>query len=432
MEENIRIQLVEMNRLIKYDRSKTLLEQTSDYDLSNIVNQQQGYQDRFANNRYNPIKNDIDRLGIDDWMRMQNKSEAMRYKGKEKPTVPVVDRGEGYYLDKNGRTKYPNGYWRIMYNSPKYKEYYKYTIQPMLDLNKRDLPGQAGMPPFTLLSGKYKEDVWDIYKQDLEEWEERQPSPLSFLADWDAHDWLETAELITGLIGMIPIPPVALVGNLLSMGFGIANAELYRSEGNNYDASVALGLALIPGPEVVRLSRNMAKPGKTIVKDGAKQLTDDGAKLIDDAVRANWKSALSKSLTLAFKGNVGGFLKYMLYLYQKLPRMAKFYVTLAGFPLTMEQLYYLWTLSLTPEQQLSEREKVAKSKLKPVIDMFKRPDKFISDCTTALVNWIKGEEVELIDNIDPSMFENIEPEGTDEESLTDLEDLIKQYEEKPD
>ena len=55
MEENIRKRLVEMNRLMSYDRSKTLLEQTNDYDLSNIVNQQQGYQDRFDNYNYNPI-----------------------------------------------------------------------------------------------------------------------------------------------------------------------------------------------------------------------------------------------------------------------------------------------------------------------------------------------------------------------------------------
>ena len=64
--------------------------------------------------------------------------------------------------------------------------------------------------------------------------------------------------------------------------------------------------------------------------------------------------------------------------------------------------------------------------------MLKRPDKFILDCTKAFVNWIKGEEVELIDNIDPSMFENIKPEGTGEEFLTDMEDLYKQYQEKPD
>jgi hypothetical protein len=435
MEENIRIQLVEINRLIRYDKSKTLLEQTNDYDLSNIDNQQYGNQDRLSNYDYNPLAKIIDNNydgDIDDYMKDVSSSNSIKYKGNKKPTKPTVDRGEGYYLDKEGKTKYPNGYWLITYNSPRYKEYYKNTIQPILDLNNRSNSTQAGMPPFTLLRGKYKENVFKIYKQDLKEWEDRQESPLAFLSDWDAHDWLETAELITGLIGMIPIPPVILVGNLLSMGFGAANAALYHSEGNNYDASIALGLALIPGPEIIRIGKELAKPGKIVVKDGVKQLTDDGAKLIDDAIKANWKSSLSASLKSTFEGNVGGFLKYMLLVYKRLPRMAKFYITIAGFPLTMEQLYYLWTLSLTPEEQLNEREKVIKSELKPVMDIIKRPDKFILDCTKAFVNWLSDEEVELIGEIDENMFENIKPDRTDEQTISAIERLIKKSSEETD
>jgi hypothetical protein len=216
------------------------------------------------------------------------------------------------------------------------------------------------------------------------------------------------------------------------MGFGAANAALYHSEGNNYDASIALGLALIPGPEIIRIGKELAKPGKIVVKDGVKQLTDDGAKLIDDAIKANWKSSLSASLKSTFEGNVGGFLKYMLLVYKRLPRMAKFYITIAGFPLTMEQLYYLWTLSLTPEEQLNEREKVIKSELKPVMDIIKRPDKFILDCTKAFVNWLSDEEVELIGEIDENMFENIKPDRTDEQTISAIERLIKKSSEETD
>jgi len=418
MKGDIKIQLNEINRLMNYDRSKTLLEQTNNYDLSNIDNQQHGYQDRLTNYNYNNLSKIIDNYydsDIEPYIEDTSRSESMKYKGNEKPIEPSPTRGEGYYLDENGKQKNPNGYWVITYNSPRYKKYYKNTIQPMLEV---------GIPPFTLLKGEYKEKVFEIYKQDLKEWEDRQPHPLEFLKDWTIHDWLETAELVTGVIGMVPIPPVALLGNLLSMGFGVANAAVYNLEGNNYDASIALGLALIPGPEVIRLGKELAKPGKTIVKDGVKQLTDEGVKLIDDAVRANWKSALSESLKLTFKGDIGGFLKYMIYLYQSLPRMAQFYITIAGFPLTMEQLYYLWTLSLTPEEQLSEIEKVAKSELKPVMDVFKRPDKFIFDCIMAFVNWIREEEVKVIDVIDESAFEDIHTEMTEEEEEEFLKSLL--------
>ena len=96
MEENIRKRLVEMNRLMSYDRSKTLLEQTNDYDLSNIVNQQQGYQDRFNNYNYNPIEKIINNNydgDIDSYLKDLSISETILYKGKEKPTEPTVVRG---------------------------------------------------------------------------------------------------------------------------------------------------------------------------------------------------------------------------------------------------------------------------------------------------------------------------------------------------
>jgi len=421
MEENIRKRLVEMNRLMSYDRSKTLLEQTNDYDLSNIVNQQQGYQDRFNNYNYNPIEKIINNNydgDIDSYLKDLSISETILYKGKEKPTEPTVVRGEGYYLDKNGNTKYPNGYWYITYDSPRYKKFYKETIQPILDLNKDLKTGQVGMTPFTLLKGEYKEKVFEIYNQDLKEWKDRQPNPLEFLKDWTIHDWLETAELVTGVIGMIPIPPVALVGNLLSMGFGVTNAKIYADEGNNYDASIALAFALIPGPEVARLGKELSKPGKTIIKDGVQQLTDDGAKLIDDAVRANWKSALSQSIKLIYKKyGFEYFMNYMMLIYRRLPRMAQFYITIAGTPLTFEQLYYLWTLSLKPEEQLKEKEKIAMSQLKPVMDMLRRPDKFVLTCVTAFINWLRGEDVSVVKNINPEAVNNIEvvsPEKQDE------------------
>ena len=36
--------------------------------------------------------------------------------------------------------------------------------------------------------------------------------------NWTVHGVLETAELVTGLLGMVPFPPLALAANLATMG----------------------------------------------------------------------------------------------------------------------------------------------------------------------------------------------------------------------
>ena len=75
--------------------------------------------------------------------------------------------------------------------------------------------------------------------------------------NWTVHGVLETAELVTGLLGMVPFPPLALAANLASMGFGLANAGVYAYEGEYYDASIALAFAMIPGPETVSMIKQI-------------------------------------------------------------------------------------------------------------------------------------------------------------------------------
>ena len=74
--------------------------------------------------------------------------------------------------------------------------------------------------------------------------------------NWTVHGVLETAELLTGLLGMVPFPPVALAGNLASMGFGLANAGVYAYEGEYYDASIALAF-YDTGPETVSMIKKI-------------------------------------------------------------------------------------------------------------------------------------------------------------------------------
>jgi hypothetical protein len=237
MDKSLINRLNEINRLMSYNRSKTLLEQTNDYDLSNIDNQQHGYQDRFANNRYNPIQNAIDEVGIDAWIKARNRDERMRYKGDKKPTEPTPARGEGYYLDGEGNHRAPNGYWWISYNSPRYKEYYKDIIQPMLNLNNTENPNQAGMPPFILLKGKYKEEVWDIYEKDLDDWERTHLSDLRGFH----HIFLPLASIVVGIA-------TGGVGGIVLAGLiEAADAYLYYKEGDTTSAALTTIFMSIPG-----------------------------------------------------------------------------------------------------------------------------------------------------------------------------------------
>ena len=435
MEENIRIQLIEMSRLMSYDRSKTLFEQTNNPEIDDkgnninpnasyygttdkvtpyeqemadrfhdgdvesyrkFMRQQEdlvlqglekdrmsSYQDRFANNRYNPIKNQIDRVGIDNWMRAQQRAEALRYKGNKKPTEPTRARGEGYYIDGNSNHHFPKGYWYISYNSPRYKEYYAETIKPILDLidlNGKDQSSQAGMPPFILTKDPYKEDVWDIYRQDLEDWEERQEGPLEFLKDWTVHDWLETAELITGLIGMIPFPPTMLAANLLSMGFGATNAAVYFSEGKNYDASIALAFALMPGPAVASEVKSIKNTISTATKGGKvteKELVKNiSANNVDKVIKNGWRETLKITLreTLQTKGKHWTF-KFLVWLSRTIKN---YYVKFAGIPIAFDTLYYLYTLTLKGDEQLTAQEARDKSDFKIIIDILKNPTEIIN------------------------------------------------------
>jgi len=214
-------------------------------------------------------------MGIDDWVKTQYESEAMRYTGNTKPTEPTPKRGEGYYLDGNGNHKNPNGYWFITYDSPRYEKYYKNIIKPYLDLNKRETenPSSSGIPPFILLKGKYKQDVWDIYEKDLKEWEDRQTYDLEGFH----HYFLPIAAII------VSIATGGVAGIVLAGVLEAADAYMYYREGDTTTAALATIFMAIPGG--VLISRI---PGvKRLIKEAGEGAIGNLLKKVYDGLPLN-------------------------------------------------------------------------------------------------------------------------------------------------
>lgn len=253
---------------------------------------------------------------------------------------------------------------------------------------------------------------------------------------WTVHGVLETAELVTGLLGMIPFPPLTLAANLASMGFGLANAGVYAYEGEYYDASIAMAFAMIPGPETVSMIKQIKNVDGIATVGGKPVLNSKGKEVIEQGVLKNWKKALKESLELYAKQNgLEKTLKYVLGITRKLNKPMRVYLSIIGFPIAVDTLYYLFTLAMTENNKLTAQEQRHKSQFKPVIDILKSPKEQIK-LAIGLMELLTGplskEEVEGLGDIDESMFENIKPVLTDEQTKRDIDRLIKKYSEETD
>lgn len=247
--------------------------------------------------------------------------------------------------------------------------------------------------------------------------------------NWTVHEVLETAELLTGLLGMVPFPPLALVGNLASMGFGLANAGVYTYEGEYYDASIALAFAMIPGPETASMIKKIKNVDGIATVGGKPVLNSKGKEVIEQGVLKNWKKALGESLELYAKQNgLEKTLKYVLGITRILNSPIRVYLSIIGFPIAVDTLYYLFTLAMTEDNKLTAQQQRQKSQFKPVIDLLKSPKEQIKlaiGLMNLLVASLSKEEVEGLGDIDESMFENIKPDLNNEKFDKEFERLLK-------
>ena len=254
--------------------------------------------------------------------------------------------------------------------------------------------------------------------------------------NWTVHGVLETAELITGLMSMVPFPPLAIAANLASMGFGLANAGVYAYEGEYYDASIALAFAMIPGPETVSMIKKIKNVDGIATVGGKPVLNSKGKEVIEQGVLKNWKKALKESLELYAKQNgLEKTLKYVLGITRKLNKPMRVYLSIIGFPIAVDTLYYLFTLAMTEDNKLTAQEQRHKSQFKPVIDILKSPKEQIKIAIALmrlLIASLSKEEVESLGDIDVSMFENIEPDLTEEQSKKDIDRMLNQLPKKND
>lgn len=231
-------------------------------------------------------------------------------------------------------------------------------------------------------------------------------------ANWTVHGTLETAELVTGLMGMMPFPPVALVANLASMGFGLANAGVYAYEGEYYDASIALAFALIPGPETISMINKIKNVDGIATVGGKPVLNSKGKEVIEQGVRANWRTALKNSLELTLKEKgIEWTFKYLVWL----ARFVKnYYVKFAGIPIAVDTLYYFYTLTLKDEDQLSAQEARDKSDFKPFIDILKNPTQLFPIIFNIITNLFTEDDVAKSEQVTEGAVSEIKAKSPEE------------------
>lgn len=395
-----------INKNVSQSQKKTL---RPDLERIDFTDSTRLSSDKTGNDvNYNSVSKTIQKSGsFEEYLNDQKSSaeyvKATKYDGDKAPEKPTVySPKEGQYYDSEGNLKSPNAYWVLPYKSRRFDYLNR--------INKLDKPSS---------DNEYKKSLMLIYNEDMKDWEKREQPWERDLKTMTLHDWLETAEIVTGTVGMLPFPPVALAGNLLSMGFGVANSALYAYEGKHYDASIAMAFALLPGPEVARLSKTLKTTGKTTVK-GAETITDDAIKMIDDGVKKGWKQFLMKNLNYMYKQKgINYTMKYLQVLYNKMPGLAKFYINIAGVPLTFEQLYFLWVKFLTEEEKLKQHENYENSDLKAIMDVFKRPDTFIVPLFKKFVNWLSGKSDEELPIVGEKEVVEVKP-SLDKQGQDDL------------
>jgi hypothetical protein len=253
----------------------------------------------------------------------------------------------------------------------------------------------------SLLSYVPGTDAWDLR-------EKNEGSIFQTLKDWNRHDWLELGELTTGLLGMVPIPPFALAMNALSIGFGAANAALFAAEGDSYSASIALALAMIPGPETYKLGKQVfgKKGGKEVMQKlllkkaagealnkeevdllakGLKELSEN-SELFNFTLKNSFNRTLREMFNM--KG-IGWVFKFLL-----APVNNRFFKNVVfpiyGATVGVDSMYYLYTLTQKGESRLTLEEKRMLSDFKPLVDLLKNPTQIYS----LILNFINPKTIE--------------------------------------
>jgi hypothetical protein len=112
-----------------------------------------------------------------------------------------------------------------------------------------------------------------VYKSDLEDWEERQPSAMAEFIHEYRHGLIDALAIATFFI--------PFVGPVISLGLEAGNAALYLSEGDDYQAGLAAAFALIPGGTVLKRIPGVKKFGeKFLIKTLSRARTlEQGRKL---------------------------------------------------------------------------------------------------------------------------------------------------------
>lgn len=254
-------------------------------------------------------------------------------------------------------------------------------INFLISYDGRKPLSEQSVPLFGYTAGS---DAWKMR-------EESEKQIIQTLKGWNKHDWLEFAELTTGLLGMVPFPPFALAMNALSIGFGAANAAVYMSEGDPYSASIALGLALIPGPSTLKLGKEvfgktggreviqklllrkaagetLSKKELDLLNKGLKELSSN-SKLFNQTVKNSIKLTFREMFS---KKGLEWTLKFLLTPVNK-PFFREVVFPIYGATVGVDSMYYLYTLLQKDEQKRTLEEKRMLSDFKPLVDLLKSP-----------------------------------------------------------
>jgi hypothetical protein len=254
------------------------------------------------------------------------------------------------------------------------------------------------------------------YTAGSEGWKMRAESEeqiIQTLKGWNKHDWLEFAELTTGLLGMVPFPPFALAMNALSIGFGAANAAVYAAEGDPYSASIALGLSLIPGPSTLKLGKEVfGNPGgreviqKLLLRKAAGEtLTTKELNLLNKGLKelstnsTLFNQTVKNSIKLTFremfsKKGLEWTLKFLLTPVNK-PFFRQVVFPIYGASVGVDSMYYLYTLLQKDEKKRTLEEKRMLSEFKPLVDLLKNPTQIFTLISNLINPEVMDENLEF-------------------------------------
>lgn len=246
--ERLNLQLCDINRLISYDRSKTLLEQKNNLsnlqpdpkldplNVRNLADQPRSDQTGSAT-RYNVAAKGIEQTGgLDQWLYNVQKSNDYRdqttYKGNTRPKEPTISSPtEGRYLDTQGNLKSPNAYWILPYESNRFKW--------MTKNNKLPSPSK---------NNNYKEILISIYREDLNDWNSRPESEFQkqlLRQTLEPHFWLPVAAtlvtIFTGGVG----------GLILSGVLELADVALFLKQDKGTAAALGTIFLAIPAGQLL-------------------------------------------------------------------------------------------------------------------------------------------------------------------------------------